>query len=92
MKSPSLQARLAPCIGSNAGDHYQPSGHIAEPFGPSPRAEFTLATTPTLIETDELATYSIPEACLAGFTCLDDDTGPLSSRPPERHLHQGDHQ
>ncbi len=45
------------------------SGRLGDEFGPEPKAEFSLPTSPTLIETDEAAHIVDVEYCPAGFTC-----------------------
>ena len=58
------------------------SGHLGEPFGPSPSADFSLPTSPSLVVTDESATVTDTEQCPAGFTCT-----PQQPRPRPVYLH-----
>jgi hypothetical protein len=58
------------------------SGNLGIPTGPSPNADFTLPTTPTITETDESAMVTDVEQCPAGFTCTPSNPGPFSSRTP----------
>jgi len=53
------------------------SGNLGIPTGPSPNADFTLPTTPTITETDESAMVSDVEQCPAGFTCTPSNRGPF---------------
>ncbi len=46
------------------------------PFGPDPKADFSLPGTPNIIETDESATVADAEVCPAGFACTPSDYGP----------------
>jgi hypothetical protein len=52
------------------------SGHLGEPFGPEPKAGFSLPDSPTVVEVDESASVSDEEHCPAGFTCAPSETGP----------------
>jgi hypothetical protein len=53
------------------------SGSLGIPTGPSPNADFTLPTTPTITETDESAMVTDVEQCPAGFTCTPSNRGPF---------------
>lgn len=44
------------------------SGHIGTPWGPSPKEDFSLPATPTIIEIDETASVTDSPSCPAGFT------------------------
>jgi hypothetical protein len=58
------------------------SGHLGDPFGPSPNAGFSLPTDPTITETDESATVTDVEQCPAGFTCIPSNPGPFPFLDP----------
>ena len=45
------------------------SGQLGIPFGPEPKAGFSLPTTPTVVQIDEDATVTDTLSCPAGFTC-----------------------
>ncbi len=45
------------------------SGQLGIPFGPEPKAGFSLPTTPTVVQIDEGATVTDTLSCPAGFTC-----------------------
>jgi hypothetical protein len=53
------------------------SGHLGEPFGPSPSADFSLPTTPSLTVIDESAMVTDVAQCPAGFTCVPSNPGPF---------------
>lgn len=52
------------------------SGHPGEPFGPEPKAGFSLPSAPTEIQKDGSATVTDVEHCPSGFTCVPSETGP----------------
>jgi hypothetical protein len=45
------------------------SGHLGTAFGPNPKADFSLPSTPTVVKIDERATLKDVLTCPAGFTC-----------------------
>ena len=45
------------------------SGQLGTPFGPEPKADFSLPTTPTVVQIDDGATVTDTISCPAGFTC-----------------------
>lgn len=51
------------------------SGSLGQPFGPEPKADFTVPAQPTIVEVDESATVSDAPAPLAGFTTALINTG-----------------
>jgi len=53
------------------------SGHSGDEFGPEPKADFSLPSTPTTsTETDAEADVTDLLMCPSGFTCTPDDVGP----------------
>lgn len=52
------------------------SGHPGEPFGPEPKAGFSLPEEPTAEAIDASATVIDEEHCPSGFTCTPSATGP----------------
>ena len=52
------------------------SGSLGIPTGPSPNTDFSVPTTPTIVETDESARVTDVEYCPAGFDCTSSPLGP----------------
>ncbi|WP_376791037.1 hypothetical protein [Thermoflexus sp.] len=52
------------------------SGHLGEPFGPEPKADFSLPEHPITVTIDASATVTDTEHCPSGFTCTPSETGP----------------
>jgi len=51
-------------------------GHPGVPFGPAPKAGFSLPDSPTMDKVDESASVRDEEQCPTGFTCAPSETGP----------------
>ena len=52
------------------------SGRLGEPWGPEPKAGFSLPEHPTVIEVDASAHVTDEEHCPSGFACAPSETGP----------------
>jgi hypothetical protein len=52
------------------------AGYPGQPFGPEPKAGFSLPNSPTVVKVDASASVSDEEHCPAGFTCAPSETGP----------------
>jgi len=52
------------------------SGHLGEEFGPEPKADFTLPTSPALTEIDAQASLTDAVGCPSGLVCSPASQGP----------------
>ena len=51
------------------------SGHLGDEFGSEPKADFSIPSTPTIIEIDRDAELSDVQSCPTGFACMAINTG-----------------